>query len=933
MLIGKQFGRYEIRSKIGAGGMGEVYVGFDTELNRKVAIKILPKEFSDDETRKNRFRQEARAVSALNHPNIITIYEIGENEHGSFIVTEMIDGSTLRGIIKHEPLTMIRTLKIIEQVANALVAAHQAHIIHRDIKPENIMVRLDSIVKVLDFGLAKPILQEADEDEDEVIKTIPGVVMGSARYMSPEQTRGIRVDERADIWSLGVVLYEMITGNAPFKGATTSDTIAAVIYKEPEPILNLVHHAPAELQRIVRKALQKDRDERYQNVKDFALDVKNLIYELEHENSGERSHSIPPNLDITENPTMIHQTVSANHPTRDTAFTTSGIQNSIERAKKSPWKFALASLGLIAVLTAFGFGFYRWLGGKTNVRAAAFTKTQVSGINTDGKVNAPVISPDGKYIAYAGGETGSRSLVVRQVTTDSVVTIVPPTAQGLFGISFSPDGDYVYYLLSNESGVVNTLYRIPTLGGTPKKLIEDVDSAVTFSPDGKQLAFQRNVSKDAIVIIYTANIDGTNVQPLIRSNETEFNVLGTPQWSPDGKTILVQAYNNFGGTVEKVEIGEINLAEKKLKIFGTRQWYSVFNFCWFKDASGFLFIGQEAQGAPAQIWRADYPNGEFHPVTNDINNYNSLGLSADGKTIVTLKSNSTSSLWSINPANKQQKQITAESQTREGSNGLVQMPNGDLVHTRRNGSEINLWVMNEDTTNARQLTTEVKSIFMNPAISPDGRYIVFSSKQAGMARIWRMDADGKNIIQLTKDKPNTGDFNPQITPDGKTVVYNEYASGNNGASSFMKVSIDGGESSVVYQNDQFNVNTQVISPDGKYIAYNSYQQSNFDRKLRVASFEGNSFGQIAKEFSTELINSFVWSPDSKSLTFLSSRGGVQNLWRLPLDGSAPQPLTEFKSGRIFNYAWSADGKNLLIVRGTVTNDLILIRDSASNSNQ
>ncbi|MDQ3062555.1 MAG: protein kinase [Acidobacteriota bacterium] len=929
MLVGKQFGRYEVRERVGAGGMGEVYLAHDSELDRAVALKILSAEFLVDEGRQSRFRQEARAASALNHPNIITIYEIGKSDSGSFLATEFIDGETLREFIKHKSLSLIQILKIVEQVANALVAAHAAHIVHRDIKPENIMVRHDSIVKVLDFGLAKPIFPDISDEKscDSLLKTLPGMVMGSVCYMSPEQARGLPVDERTDIWSLGVVLYEMLTGQAPFGGATTSDTIAAVLCKEPVSLLYFVPAAPAELQRIVRKTLQKDCEERYQNVKDFRLDVKNLIHELEHTTSGERLRHISDELDLSESPTMIHQTSGAIHPTHGANVITKETESFAAPGKRKGWQIGLVSLATVAVLAALGLAFYGRLDSKPQIAANLFDKLQVSSIGTDGKAAAPAISPDGKYIAYLSGEVGKRGLVVRQISTDSSVTIVPPTALTLSGISFSPDGDYVYFLQMREDFVIGTLYRVPTLGGTPKKLIEDVDSTVTFSPDGKQLAFQRNITKDAVVVIYTATVDGANVQPLIRSDETDFNIIGNPKWSPDGSTILVRAFNNFGGTVEKMEFAEISVAEKKLKTFSGRQWHFVDNFCWLKDNSGFLFTGKETPSSPYQIWRATYPNGEFYPVTNDINNYNSLGVSADGKTIITLKSSASSSIWNYKPATRQANQMTAESQNQEGGFGLAQMPDGKIVHTRKNGNDISLWLMNADTSNARQLTTEIKGIYNNPEITPDGRYIVFDSKQSGTARIWRMDADGKNLTQLTAEKPNFGDFNPQLTPDGKTIIYQEYASGENADTAFMKVPIDGGESTVLYRDLQFSVYNQVISPDGKYIAYLSFSKADYDKKLRIALLENDSIGQTIKDFDADSIHSYLWSPDSKSLTFLSNQNGALNLWRLPLEGAAPQPLTDFKSGRIFNYVWSINSKNLFIVRGNVQSDLILIRDN------
>lgn len=929
MLTGKKFSRYEIRSKIGAGGMGEIYEAFDAELGRRVAVKLLPHEFSGDDERAGRFRQEARAASALNHPNIITIYEIGENEDGNFLVTEFIEGRTLREIIRSETLSLVRVLKIIEQAADALASAHAAGIVHRDIKPENIMVRGDGIVKVLDFGLAKPVANER-EDADAAVKTVPGMVLGSARYMSPEQARGVEVDTRTDVWSLGVLLYEMVTGRAAFSGETVSDTIAAVIYKEPEPIApNAASPPMLELQRIVCKALQKERGERYQTAKDFALDVKNLLYEIEHEISAERMRQQAAELDISENPTMLHQTVSTGHPA---GRSTSSVKaDAPERPapppKSSLRKYALTAAAAIVLFIGLGFGFYSLFEAGTENGAAPFEKMHISMIGTDGKTFAPAISPDGRYIAYLSGEIGRRSLTVRQVSTDSAVEIVAPTSSNLFGVSFSPDGDYVYYLQSSDDFVINTLYRIPTLGGEPKKLIEDVDSAVTFSPDGRQIAFQRNISNEAIVTIYTADADGGNVRELLRSDQTPFNVLGNPQWSPGGARILVRAFNSFGGTVDAMHIAEIGAADRSFAVFGEKEMAWIGSFCWFRDGSGFLFLGQDSRNSPVQIWRADYRSREAHPVTNDINNYTALGLSADGKTIVTLKNNASSSVWRFNPVNRQMRQLTAESQNQEGSAGLLQMPDGSVFHTRKNGHEIGFWTMSAEASDARQLTSEKISPLSPPVATADGRYIVFSSRHSGAARIWRMDADGKNLVQLTKEKPNYGDFSPQLLPDGKTVIYQETASGANSQTVLMKISIDGGEAEVFHADERYSFHLPAVSPDGKYLAHYSYRKSDFVKKIRLVALDGGRYGSVIKEFSADAVNFFTWSPDGRSLTILSNRNGVPNLWRMPIESeTGPQPITDFKAGRIFNFAWSRDGKTLFIVRGNVNSDLILIRD-------
>ncbi|MDQ2747911.1 MAG: protein kinase [Acidobacteriota bacterium] len=933
MLIGKKFGRYEIREKIGAGGMGEVYLAHDAELERKVAVKILPSEFSEDTERKQRFRQEARAVSALNHPNIITIYEVGENEHGSFLTTEYIEGETLREFIKRQSPDIGIILRIVEQIAKALVAAHQAHIVHRDIKPENIMIRADGIVKVLDFGLAKPTIQKT-ESADESVNTIPGMVMGSARYMSPEQARGLPIDTRTDIWSLGVILYEMLTGNAPFNGATTSDTIAAVIYKEPAPIGDALQNAPPELNRIIRKSLQKDRDERYQNVKDFALDLKDLLYEIEHGNSAERRISaISENATMihrtssSDHPTLIHQTNSASHPTRTSVLSTSDLETSNQTPKKRGWKMWKISFAALAafLLIGWAFSFYKKSGTKS-AAAGAFEKNQVSRINSDGKVLLPAISPDGKYIAYVSGETGNRSLVVRQISTDSLITIVPPTNLDFRTISFSPAGDYIYYTQIREDFSLNTLYQVPTLGGTPKRLIEDVDSPVTFSPDGKRFAFVRHASDKNEDLIFIADTNDVNPQQFISSKETGFEVYSKDlAWSPDGTQILLGASKNQNSYNETVKLAEISVADKKLKILPSRDFYDASNFRWFKDGSGFLFSAQEKANSPAQIWRYDYRSGEAQPITNDFNYYTDLGLSADGQTIITIKGESVSSLWRFSSGAKELTQLTSDSRSLEGAYGLAQMPDGKLFYSKNDGRKIDFQIADADGKNPRNITKNMEAIY-SPVPTPDGRYIVFSSQMSKTPRIWRMDADGKNAVQLSDENAGFADFNPQVTADGQTVVFERSNSDNR--SSLFKVSIEGGQVSPFFDNEKWNINQPRLSPDGKLIAFTEYDINTVEKHIVIASLDGNSFGKIEKSLEYNLVNLIKWSPDSKSLTVSSNQAGVPNLFRLPLDESSRQSLTDFKSGKILNFAWSHDGKNLFIVRGITNNDLILISDSA-----
>lgn len=924
MYAGTQIGRYEIRSKIGEGGMGEVYSALDRELDRNVAIKLLPFEFTADEDRRSRFRQEAKVVSSLNHPNIITIYEIGENEHGSYLATEFVEGRTLREVLKNESLTLPRILRIIEQAANALTAAHQAHIVHRDIKPENIMVRQDSIVKVLDFGLAKSKFPIGDESGEN--KTIPGTVMGSARYMSPEQARGLEVDERTDIWSLGVVLYEMLMGAVPFDGDTTADTIAAVVYKDPEPLQDYLPNIPPELNRIVRKALQKDRDERYQSVKDLSLDVKELLHEIEHSNSGERAGHIISNPSFSENPTMIHRTISANHPTdRNEALT--GVHSAAAVPVKRLWpRTTLFSSAALLMLALIGAGIYSLWGNEAGMANSAFFRPQISRINTDGRVIMPAISPDGKYIAYVGGEVGSRSLIVRQLATESTITLVPGTSLNLQSLSFSPSGDHIFYTQSNSDFTINTLFQVPTLGGTPKRLIEDVDSAVTFSPDGKQIAYVRHVPKTNEDGIFIANLDTLEPQELISSSATDYDFFSNRlAWSPDGRTILTGAGLRQSGFVTRTDVLEVSVESRTLKQINEREFFTAANFAWFADGSGYVFTGRVNQNDPAQVWLAEYPNGALHQITNDLNDYVDLAIAADGKSLVTIKGDATGAIWKYDPEKKAAAQLTSESRNIEGKGGIAQRPDGSLMYTRHDGKEAEIWTADADGKNGKLLFQE-SGFAVDPVATADGRYIVFNLQKDKRSRIWRMNADGTAPVPLTEESPDFIDFFPQVTPDGKTVIFQRQIV-NQERFRLMRVSIDGGPAELFYENETRGVFHPRISPDGKRIAFASYDLATFGKQLHIASIENGRLVKIERDIAYELMNGFLWSPDSKELTILSNRNGAQNLWRQPTDGSPATPITDFKAGRIFNYQWSKDGKSLLIARGSVNNDLILIKDN------
>ncbi|HMH42251.1 MAG TPA: protein kinase, partial [Pyrinomonadaceae bacterium] len=398
---GQTVNQYEVIRELGRGGMGQVYLAHDSKLDRPVALKLLPHTFSKDPERVRRFQQEARVVSALNHPCIITIHEIGETDGLRFIITEFVDGETLREIIRHGERDLNRTLKIITQVAEALAAAHSVGIVHRDIKPENIMARSDGYVKVLDFGLAKPTEDGFRRDESRSSQpsnftTSPGLILGTVNYMSPEQARGYDIDARTDIFSLGVVLYESVTGSVPFTGKTKADMLISIAGEEPRPIAEFLPNSPARLQQIVDKSLRKNATDRYQTVAEMRRDLEDL-------RDGLTKHS------AVQSGKRGAMGAGAVRPNSSGPFAGESVRNKVKPG------FVIAMTFLVIVALALGL-YKLFLGRSQKVLFSTanlhFTKLTAQGISDSGSISA-----DGKYVAYVsdrGQVNNSGALLLRQ---------------------------------------------------------------------------------------------------------------------------------------------------------------------------------------------------------------------------------------------------------------------------------------------------------------------------------------------------------------------------------------------------------------------------------------------------------------------------------------------------------------------------------------
>lgn len=947
LLVGQQINHYRILATLGVGGMGEVYLAQDTKLGRKIALKLLPAAFTKDVDRLHRFQQEARTASALNHPNILTIYEIGEEQGKHYIATELIEGQTLRERLADSRVELPFVLDIISQLASALAKAHEVGIVHRDIKPENIMVNSDGYVKVLDFGLAKLSESKARPRDLEAPtlmhgNTLPGTVMGTVNYMSPEQARGLDVDERTDIWSLGVVLYEMLAGTPPFKGATPTDVTVAILEREPAALASLSDEIPAELDWVVKKALRKDRDERYQTAKEISGDLRQLKQELEYATKLERTASgdsgavrqasrskdIHPVVHAATNKTLVIPTDEI----REVRAATSDVQ--VGRTRN--WRPPLIAAAVVIALAALGFALF-----KLFLQRKAFAPFQVSEIKrltNHGKAILAAISPDGKYFAYALSDAGRQALYIRQTNATNDTEVVPPAPVGFFGVTFSRDGTQLYYVIkANDPG---TLYRIPALGGTPVKLLENLDSAVSLSPDGKRVTFLRsdfpNRGESSIMI---ANADGTGERAIATRRLPQlFSPIpyAGPSWSPTGDLIATAMTD----TKSDGRIAVVSVESGREEILSAQIWRSIARVEWLPDMSGLLTVAREQNSTGLQIWQVSYPQGEARKVTNDLNSYRELSLAADATRLLSIQISGLINIWvisdpnspeAVNPQNGDNAPTSTIANSTPissanigflgGDEGISWTPDNKIVFISASGRQGDIWIMNADASNRKQLTFDAGNNH-NCVVSPDGRFVVFTSTRSGNRNVWRMNIDGSDPKKLTD---GLVDLQPSFTPDGQWVVYSSLESG---VLTLWKVPFNGGTPARILDR---GANNAVVSPDARQIAYlyTDGPAQGPPNKIAIIPFEG---GDPQKTFEvpraaggTRTI--IKWSRDGRSLFYTAVANNASNIWRLPLDGGKPVQVTNFTEHIIPAFDWSRDGRRLAVSRGVLIRDVVLISNS------
>ncbi len=827
-LVGRSLSHYQILSLLGVGGMGEVWLARDTQLERQAALKLLPPQFMQNPERLQRFYREARAASALNHPNILTIYEIGAADDLHFIATEYIDGVTLRQRLTEGRPSLRETLAIVRQIAEALDTAHQAGIIHRDIKPENVMIRRDGLVKVLDFGLAR--INELHSGENAPAlragsMTNPGAVMGTPRYMSPEQARGLKVDARTDVFSLGVVFYEMLTVAPPFAGATEAEVYAALLDKEPPPLSQFSPELPVQLEAISRRLLVKEREERYETIRAFTDDLAQL--DLLPGDSGAPTFAA----------VRAHDTGGKHKDTQaqDPPPTLPNQSRPVARLRLG-W-----SLAALALVVALGFSVWRWFAraGSSSQVAADATFTPL--IGEPGAKDHPAFSPDETRIAFAwnGGknvQVGPGDIYVKVIGTDGPPLRLTTAPEHDAYPVWTPDGKYVTFVrepLKRAGTTINEVIRVSASGGPEQKLGETTTTAA-WSPDGKTLAVTQHPEGEGGGIFLLAPETGQRTRLTTTPSGMRDD---SPRFSPDGKLVA--------------------------------------------------FI-RGSEPTKTGVWVVPVSGGTPQPLTAENNRVIGLAWTSDSRAIVFAGVwKGTRGLWRIAVGGGTPERVPIPGQ--EPVSPDISSRGDKLVWTEAATPQANLWLYRGPGFAGRGVPGKFdapaklpsSSIYedTSPDFSPDGQRLVFASSRTGGQELWLSDADGNNAVRLTTKGGPTG--SPRWSPDGKWIAFDSQLGGDG---NIYVMSADGGPWRRLTPESTAET-VPAWSRDGQWI----YFKSNRSGSMQI--YKMPAAGGEAKQITFHGGFEGFESPDG-SLFYYTKARGVYGIYAVPANGGEEKLVPE-----------------------------------------
>jgi serine/threonine protein kinase len=886
--VGHRVGRFEILAVLGAGGMGEVYRARDLQLHREVAIKVLPVAFSADAERLRRFEQEARAAGSLNHPNILTVYDVGLQGAASYIVTELLEGETLRARMQGRPLPARKAVEFAIQIASGLAAGHERGIVHRDIKPDNLFVTTEGRIKILDFGLAKLLGDDSGNTETITIGDEQHTpIRGTVGYMSPEQARGLRLDHRTDVFSFGAVFYEMLAGFPPFRRPSTADTINAILYEEP-PELPATTGVTPSLDRIIRHCLEKKSEERFQNVRD-------LIFDLEHREQSSGTGSVPRAGPLVST-----------------------------RART-------AVLGLLLLALAGLAGYF--IGTRRTADTSSIPAYSVRSM-TDlvGLEEFPAISPDGKQVAFTAGAYGKRQIYVRLMAGGQST---PVTSSDVDHQSprWSADQNWiVYFSRAKPEDAQGMVSKVPALGGgTPVPIMPSLGS-MDVSRTGRVAGFRLQNERIELV---SAELDGSDAQTIASLPAKYYR---NPRWSPDGRFIAFQSGDGVRWDIWSVAVGRTPSSEP---VQLTKDNGPINGLAWLRDGRGIVYASSRGSTMsylpPMSLWEIPFSGGEPRRITAREIWYEQPDVHHSGL-VSAVRMQMHFDLWRFpfgaDAADNVRQALRITHQT-----GTVQTPSaapdGDQVaYLSDRGGHANVWVTALDGT-PRQITfeTDPRVSVGVPVWSPDGKTIAYVSSKGGTGLgfgVWLIDPDGGNPRQLL-----TRGLGVAWSSDSKWLYYVEVA-----GSELKKIAAVPGSTPVTVIPDLVR---NVIGEYGSTLYY-MMEDMLVDGRLSfdiiAAPLNGGARREItpiapSRIASWQVVNPSL-SSDGRWLAVPLTDGSTTNIWAISTETGQLRQVTDFAGRNIFiarRVSWSADGKYLFAAVGEGDADIFslegLVRSAAA----
>jgi Tol biopolymer transport system component len=867
-LVSQQIDHYQIVSLLGRGGMGEVYRARDTRLDRQVAIKILPVAYSLDSDRLRRFEQEARAAGKLNHPNVLTVYDVGVHNGAPYIVTELLDGEELRSQLHQGAVPQRRALDYAQQIANGLAAAHAKGIVHRDLKPENVFITTDGRVKILDFGLAKlktPMSGSAVETAPP-LNTVTGVVMGTVGYMPPEQVRGQDTDGRSDIFALGVILYEMLSGRRPFSGTSNIEVMNAILKEDPPDLLETNARVTPSFARIIHRCLEKRPEQRFQSASDLAFAVAELP--------------------------------AAGAPS-------SGGINAIavRMAKRYVRRLALALA--IALLAGGGLAALRlnkmdyWW--SSPLADARFTLvTDFPEAESDA-----VISRDGKFVAFLSDRDGPFDVWAGQIGTGEFQNLTKGKATDVGNprvrnLMFTPDGSQISVEVRINGRVFS--WAVPTLGGSVHPYMDGVE--IAWSPDGKRVAYHTDGPGDPIFVSSPDEKIGKQIYAAARGVHCHYLA-----WSPDGAFIyFVQGY-----PPDEMDIWRIRPTggqAEKLTSYNSRVAYPI-----LLNKRTLLYTALDNDGTGPWLYGMDVERRVPHRISFGVERYTSIAASADGRRLVATVANPEASLWRVPISDRIAEEPAAHRMPLPTMRGLSpRIGPGYMLYLSSKGGTDGIWKV-ADGRAVELWNGSAGRVLDGAAISPDGAHVAFAAQKSGRNRLYVMNSDGTNVTELGAG------LNVKSAPAWPPVGNWITVSADQGQSTgLFKIALDGGAPIQLVREPVAN---PVWSPDGRFLVYSGVEVGT-TLQLKAVTADGQPYS-IPELTLSRGANRFSFLPGRTVLVVLKGDVWHKNFWLVDLVSGKQRQLTNFnREYLISDFDISPNGQEITFGRVKENSNIVLI---------